>query len=147
MKPITKVYPKVPSPCACMNLRRASRAVTQFYDDILQPSGITVAQLSLLKQVKLSETPTISELAKQNRIDRTTLNRNLKPLVDAGLITVNPGKDPRTKLVRLTEPGDAALTQGWSLWGEAQEVIQDYLGEANLAILVNLLSKLEALAP
>jgi predicted transcriptional regulator len=119
MKYINEIYPKCPSLCNCMNLRRASRAVTQLYDEILKPSGLTIAQLGLLRHLEIAEQTTISELAKIMLIDRTTLNRNMKPLADAGLIAINPGKDSRTRQVILTEKGKDAVVRGGGLWDKA----------------------------
>ena len=142
---IHTVQPKRSSPCTCMNLRRASRSLTFFYDEVLKPSGLTVNQLALLRNLELLEQTTIGQLAKTMRIDRTTLNRNMKPLADTGLIEINPGKDSRTKAIVLTEQGKAAYGLGWRLWGEAQQSIQEYLGEEDLAKLKQLLAKVEAL--
>ncbi|MDR3560030.1 MAG: MarR family winged helix-turn-helix transcriptional regulator [Negativicutes bacterium] len=147
MKHINELYPKHPSPCNCMNVRRASRAVTQFYDDVLKVSGLTIAQLSLLRHLGTVEVATISALAKMMRIDRTTLNRNMKPLAEAGLIAINPGKDSRTRQVELTEAGKEAVAKAWALWGEAQASLEEYLGDEDMTKLVQLLSKLEALVP
>lgn len=144
---ISEVYPKPPSPCNCMNIRRASRAVTQFYDDILKPSGVTIAQLSLLRHLETAETATISELAKMMRIDRTTLNRNMKPLIKDGFIGVKRGKDSRTRQIIMTGQGRDAAVRGWKLWEVAQASVKEYMGEEDLAKLVQLLSKLEAIAP
>ncbi|KTE89497.1 MarR family transcriptional regulator [Desulfitobacterium hafniense] len=142
-----QINPKRPSPCHCINTRRASRAVTQFYDDILKPSGITTSQLSLLKHLEIAETATISELAKRMRIDRTTLNRNMKPLIEAEFLEIKQGKDSRTRQIMLTGKGKDAVDRGWKLWGVAQASLKEYMGEEDLAKLVELLSKLEALAP
>lgn len=79
------------------------------------------------------------------RIDRTTLNRNMKPLAEAGLIVIKPGKDSRTQQITLIDAGKAALAKGWALWEAAQESLKEYLGEENLSKLVQLLSRLEAL--
>jgi len=147
MKHIKSIYPKHPSPCNCLNLRRASRAVSHFYDKVLEPCGVSVAQLALLRHIELAEMNTISELAKLMRIDRTTLNRNMKPLAEAGLISICSGKDSRTKQVNLTPAGRKTIAKGWELWGEAQTAIKEYLGDEDLVKLTNLLSKLEALAP
>lgn len=147
MPHILRTYPKTASPCICMNVRRASRAVTQFYDDVLQPSGITIAQMSLLTQLSLAEPVTISDLAKRMRIDRTTLNRNMKPLAEAGLITVRQGNDSRTRPVSLTDLGKNAHAQARELWREAQNSLQEYLGEEDATQLVQFLTKLEALTP
>lgn len=133
--------------CNCLNVRRASRAMTQFYDRVLEPSGLKVTQLSLLKHVDQLAPIAISELAKEVRIDRTTLNRNMKPLEDAGLIVISPGRDPRVKEVALSDAGKQAVAEGWVLWEEAQCDIKEYLGEKDLATLVELLSKLEGLTP
>ncbi len=140
-------HPNKPSPCNCLNIRRASRAVTHFYDTLLQPSGLTISQLSLLKHLKQVEPITISQLADVMRIDRTTLNRNMKPLVDQNLITITPGQDPRTRQVAMTPKGTIITNNASKHWDKAQASIKNYLGEADLAILVKLLSKLEALVP
>lgn len=147
MKHIVKVHPKPSSPCYCLNTRRASHAVTQFYDNVVRPCGLTITQLGLLRHVEMVEQTTISELAKMMRIDRTTLNRNMKPLEDAELIVVKPGKDSRTREIMLTDAGKAAVKYGLTLWEEAQVSLTEYLGEENLVTLVQLLSKLEALVP
>ncbi|HWQ61540.1 MAG TPA: MarR family winged helix-turn-helix transcriptional regulator [Negativicutes bacterium] len=147
MKHIDTVYPKNPSHCNCLNVRRASRAVTEFYDKVLKPGGLTVAQLGLLWSLKRAEADTIGGLAGLMRIDRTTLNRNLKPLADAGLLTVSPGRDSRTRQVALTEDGREAVARGVALWLEAQASLKEYLGEEDLAKLTALLAKLEALVP
>ncbi|HWR38404.1 MAG TPA: MarR family winged helix-turn-helix transcriptional regulator [Patescibacteria group bacterium] len=147
MRQINEVYPKQPSPCHCMNLRRASRAITQFYDAAMADIGLTIAQLALLRHLELLAPVTISELAKRMRIDRTTLNRNMKPLAEAGLIIISPGRDSRTRQVELTAAGNAAVIQGWQRWQEAQVSVEGYLGKETMTTLTQLLSKIEALVP
>jgi len=39
--------------CVCGNLRKASRSITQFYDKLLAPSGITITQLALLRTISI----------------------------------------------------------------------------------------------
>ena len=146
-KEITQTYPKPPSPCNCMNIHRASRAVVKFYDEILKPSGLTISQTGMVKQIELLAPVNISELAREMRIDRTTLNRNLKPLTAAGLITVETGSDSRAKQVNLTPPGKKAAAESWQLWCEAQGMLKGYLGEDDLEKFVDLMAKLEALVP
>lgn len=147
MKHIAATYPKKPTACNCLNVRRASRAITQFYDKVLAPSGLSVAQMALLRQVDRQNSMTISDLAKRMRIDRTTLNRNMKPLMDGELIQVKAGRDSRTKLVCITPSGAAAAATALDLWQEAQHSLHDYLGDDDLNKLTELLGKLEALVP
>ena len=136
---------KFPSLCHCLNIRRASRAVTQFYDKVLAPSGLKVTQYSLLRNLELVESVSMSVLAKTMRIDRTTLNRNMKPLIKACLITVNSGADSRSRQVMLTKVGKDALLNALVLWDEAQVALEEYLGKAELDSFEKSLSKLEAL--
>ena len=145
MNHIATSYPKLTSPCHCLNIRRASRAVTQFYENVLEPSGLKVTQYSLLRNLELVESVSMSVLAKTMRIDRTTLNRNMKPLINAGLITVNSGEDSRSRLVMLTEAGKDALLNSLALWTKAQASLEEYLGKAELDSFEKSLSKLEAL--
>ncbi|MBP2638906.1 MAG: HpaR: homoprotocatechuate degradation operon regulator, HpaR [Firmicutes bacterium] len=147
MKPIEGNFPKIASPCLCLNIRRASRAVTEYYEQILAPSGIKIAQYSLLRHLKETEPATISVLAKSMRIDRTTLNRNMKPLSQAGLIAVNPGEDPRSRQITLTKAGQDVLAQATLLWDEAQVTLKEYLGDGEVEQFNRLVAKLEALVP
>jgi len=53
-------------------------------------------------------------------LDRTTLNRNLKPLEGKELIRSGSGKDPRTRTLKLTKEGTKILQNALPLWLEAQ---------------------------
>ena len=147
MKQIEKTYPKVSSPCNCMNIRRAAKAVTQFYDDTLKESGLTITQLGILSHIENAEMISIGELAQRMRSDRTTLNRNIKPLVAAGFIDVVQGKDLRVKQLSLTTLGQEKVNKAFQLWGEAQTLLTEYLGNDELERFTKLLSKIEALIP
>ncbi|MGM9539617.1 MarR family winged helix-turn-helix transcriptional regulator [Anaerovibrio sp.] len=143
----TGLYPKPSSPCNCMNIRRASRAVSQFYDSMLEPGGITLNQFGMLNVIDGMQAPGISELAGEFRVDRTTMNRNLKPLLEKGLICQRQGSDARRREIVLTESGRTALLRGKELWDAAQKALEDYLGADELKQLKSTLSKLEALVP
>ena len=79
--------------CTCFNVRRAARAVTQFYDDIMAPSGIKATQFTMLGAVAMMGPASVTRLAEHLALDRTTLTRNLKGLADLGLIEISAGKD------------------------------------------------------
>ena len=95
--------------CTCFNLRKATRAVTQFYDDALRPTGLRVTQFSLLGVIDAFGTASITELAPEAVMDRTTLTRNLAVLEDEGLIRVEQGDDARVRQVSLTPAAHPAL--------------------------------------
>ena len=119
--------------CACFNLRKAARAVTQLYDDALRPSGLRATQWSLLMVIRARGVVAVSELAEHAVMDRTTLTRNLKPLERDGLIRIRPGEDRRVREVTLTRRGQAALGRAYPLWREAQAGLAKRLGSSRLA--------------
>src|SRR5918995_7155321 len=122
--------------CACANLRKAARAVTQLFDEALAPSGLRVTQFTLLVTSRLAGESTINELAERMVMDRTTLSRNLKPLVRSGLLEMQPGEDGRTRLVRITPAGDRTLEEAYPLWQQAQLETVSALGERRYEALL-----------
>ncbi len=115
--------------CACANLRKAARAVTQVFDEALGSSGLRATQFTLLVTSRLAGETPISELAERMAMDRTTLSRNLKPLARKGLLEVRPGKDGRTRLLRITPEGERTLAKAYPLWERAQHEVVGALGE------------------
>lgn len=132
--------------CTCVAVRRASQAITHFYDRVLEPSGLKVTQLSLLRAVGRLETANISSLAETLQLDRTTLGRNLTVLERDGLVSITPGVDSRTRIVALTEQGCVALERAAPLWDAAQARLVEQLGSERLQSLREMLSDIEALA-
>jgi DNA-binding MarR family transcriptional regulator len=138
---------KTPSPCYCVTIRRAAQAVTQFYDAALEPSGLKITQLSLLRAIARQGPVSITELAAAVSLDRTTLGRNLHVLERAGLVSLAPGTDHRERMVQLTSKGETALEAAAPLWEEAQARMRATLGEAQLQTLTGLLEQAAAIAP
>lgn len=119
--------------CTSFNLRKAARAVTQFYDEALKGSGLKSTQFSLLSMAVASGGAPISRLADEMAMDRTTLTRNLKPLEDAGLIRVESGADRRVRRVVVTPEGEHVLSRAVPMWRRAQTRMIDRLGDEQWA--------------
>lgn len=66
--------------CIGFNLRKATRSISQFYDELLRPVGIRGTQYSLLVSLQMSGAITVTQLAENVVMDRTTLTRNLEVL-------------------------------------------------------------------
>jgi DNA-binding MarR family transcriptional regulator len=135
------------SPCTCSRLRRATRAVTQLYDDALAPAGLRVTQLSLLRTLQREGTLRIGDLAARNLLDRTALSRNLDPLADRKLVAIVPGRDARTREVTLTRQGIAAIAAAAPHWERAQREVARQVGRGRLDALYAVLRDMEALQP
>ena len=69
-----------PQECNCFAVRSAARHVTQFYDQLLAPTGLRTTQFSILAKLKRLGPLTINAFAKATVMDRTTLGRNILPL-------------------------------------------------------------------
>ena len=87
------------TPCLCNALRQASRAVSRLYDEELRGFGLRTTQYSLLRRLSYAGEVRQRDLGGLTSLDETTLTRNLRPLIDAGWVAVNPGEDRREKLV------------------------------------------------
>jgi DNA-binding MarR family transcriptional regulator len=122
--------------CTCFNLRKAARAVTQFYDEALRPSGLRITQFSLLTVIGRRGTPSITELADAAVMDRTTLTRNLGVLEREGLIRLTAGQDARVREVTLTPAAKEKLALARSGWAKAQAHMSDTLGPARVKRLL-----------
>ena len=116
--------------CACFNLRKAARAVTQLYDEVLAPSGLRGTQFSVLAVISAAGPATMTDLADTLVMDRTTLTRNLKPLLGRGLVERGEGEDRRQRPIAITAAGREALDQALPLWEKAQARIAGGLGAA-----------------
>lgn len=127
--------------CTCSELRKAARAITQLYDSAVEPSGLLITQLAVLRTIANSGSETISHLAEKLEMDRTTLTRNLSPLEKKGLIKIHAGKDQRTRLVEITTKGRQAAEKAIPRWEEIQLQVIDQLGEARWRMLMDELSE------
>jgi DNA-binding MarR family transcriptional regulator len=132
--------------CACFAIRRASRTVTQLYDEVLQPSGLRVTQLTVLVALSLAGPVPMTRLGERLVMDRTTLTRNLRPLQKQGLIAIAPGEDGRVRVVALTTRGERTLAKALPLWEQAQARVVGRLGASRWARLQTDLSWLVGLA-
>lgn len=140
--------PALPDPaCVCGRLRRAARALTQRYDDLMAPSGLRVTQFSLLRTLARDGPARMSELAQSLLLDRTALSRTLDPLAERGLVAIVPGRDGRTREISMTAAGTRALRTAERHWKRAQSEVAARLGSPKLEALIATLSAIEQLHP
>lgn len=91
------------------------------YDDAFRPLGITSGQFSILAALLRDEVAPLGAVAEVLGMDRTTLNRNLKPLEQEKLIaTAATTEDRRVRGLVLTTKGRALLDRAIPIWRTAQ---------------------------
>jgi DNA-binding MarR family transcriptional regulator len=128
--------------CACFKVRKAARAVTKLYEEVLRPSGLRATQFSLLMAARVVGPVTVVKLAQITVMDRTTLTRNLQILEKRRLIEMKPGEDRREREVTLTALGMEILVQAVPLWEAAQDRVRQGLGEEKMHNLMDGLSEM-----
>ena len=117
--------------CNNTALRKASRRLSQTYDEFLGPSGLRSTQLSVLAEIDRGAgvAPTMGELADALAMDRSTLGKNLRPLERDGFITSAADReDRRIKRVVLTPEGRRKISEAQVMWQEAQEQFENRFG-------------------
>ncbi|MEW6436517.1 MAG: MarR family winged helix-turn-helix transcriptional regulator [Pseudomonadota bacterium] len=120
------------SPCTAAAIRKASRRLTQFYDDALAPCGLRSTQYTLLAELAryVQNAPTMTELAAALVMDRSALGHNLKPLERDGLIVfVTSEGDARRRCIKLTPQGKAKVRQARKYWQMAQARFEKVFGK------------------
>lgn len=135
----------LPASCHCINLRRGAQAITDYYNKTLAPSNINLNQYSLLKHVKKLSPVNVSDLATAMRLDRTTMVRNLKPLMEKDYMIDMASNGKRDRQLQLTPRGLQTLKEATVLWEMAQEQIEVYLGKDNLSLLTDLIFQIECM--
>ena len=131
--------------CACVRARRASRALTDLYDAALRPVGLKITQFSVLRTLQRLGPVSISALAAEMALERSTLGRNLLLLKRDGLVRLGDASDMREWSVELTSRAVRLLARALPLWEEAQAKVESRLGKKDVATLFDLLARLEQL--
>lgn len=126
--------------CHCLKMRRSTENVVGFYDGILAPSGVTARQYSLLRAIFNHDGCNVRELSETTLLDRSTLARSLKPLMQAGYIEDEKPAGTRNSILKLTEKGTDVYNEADGLWAEAQRRFEEKIGRDRLAELEDILT-------
>ena len=107
--------------CVCTAARRRSRELTRAFEKAMRGSGVRGTQFTLLATlVQTGPLPT-TRLAEFLGLERTTLTRNLRPLVRDGLVQVDEGDDRRVHEVAITPKGEEVARGAFPFWRQAQD--------------------------
>ena len=118
--------------CYATSLRKASRRLTQLYDDALAPAGLRSTQYVILGELAAGGPGpvTVNELARALVLDRSGLGHSLRPLQRDGLIKLEKGADDRrSRHVVLTDKGRQRYKRAVPLWQQAQDRVVAVIGQ------------------
>jgi DNA-binding MarR family transcriptional regulator len=110
--------------CACSAARRASRELTRAFDDALREAGVRVTQFNLLATLILAGPTAATRLSAHLGLERTTLTRNLRPLLRDGLVRFEEHPDRRVRKIAITQKGEELARVAFPSWKRAQNAAQ-----------------------
>jgi DNA-binding MarR family transcriptional regulator len=113
--------------CACANLRRAARLVTQLYSHEIGPE-VEPAQFSLLSALHRIPGSSQAPLGRALGLDKTTMSRNLRLMETNRWVELDSTQDRRERRYRLTPAGEKLLAAGKAGWMRAQAKLRAALG-------------------
>lgn len=137
---------KISHSCACGNLRKTTRIITQFYDKMLQTTGLKSTQCLLLLDISLNENISISNLGNILLMDQSTVTRNVELLRKSGYIAIKKEEqDCRKKCITITNKGIQTLEVAIPILKSAQSKIENGIGKKRIEELLKTLQDIEKL--
>jgi len=114
--------------CLCASFRRASRALTQHYEEALRPLGLRATQFTVLQALSIAKDIQQGRLGQILAMDSTTLTRTLEIMSNRGWVAKVPGKDRRERRLRMTQAGEDLYGRAKPRWEKVQTRLRRRLG-------------------
>lgn len=128
--------------CYCHALRKATRRLNAAYDAALAPTGINVAQFSLLRTLDRHGAQSLTGLGRRMELDRSTVGRNVRVVERLGLVQPASTADQRQAAIELSPEGRRVLARAIPLWAGVQTRIDARLGPDRSATFLSELGEL-----
>ena len=126
--------------CTNLRLRQMMRRVAHHYDLEMAKAGLKTTQYSLLTYVLKLGPLRPGELALGLKLSASTLTRNMRPLIDAGWLALEPGTDARSRTVTITTEGRVKREEARHRWKAAQDSLNALLGSERVMALHTLIN-------
>jgi DNA-binding MarR family transcriptional regulator len=118
---------RIAAECLLLRSRRMARVTTRIYLDHMHAHGLSVAQFTLLTAIGSHPGARAVDLSPALDLEKSTLSRELAPLLAAGLLEARP-IDKRSTGLFLTDAGAARLEAALPSWEAAQAEARAALG-------------------
>lgn len=123
--------------CLIMNTRMAARAVTRRADRKLRGFGVTSAQFNILGVLSTGPAASITDMAADLAMDRTTLSRNLAVLQRRKLVSTGAGEQARMRSIELTPEGRRIFESILPEWRNSQEELRNLLANPDFQTILD----------
>jgi len=125
--------------CVAARLRRISRTVDNIYRENLSDEPITEQQMTMLFYLKMRGSCDQGAIGKALVLERSTVSRNVKALVNDGYVQKSDDYRP---ILQLSQSGLDLVDHLAPLWENIMVQITTQLGQDNIQLIENIESKL-----
>lgn len=132
-KTIETVAKEIGEECIGVRVRLLNRVITNLYDGVFRPLGITTNQISILISMLRRGFTTPGEIGNSLQMEKSTLSRNLDRMRKNGWLEILQGEDGRSQRLQMTPKGRKVVEQSLPLWRAAQKEAKQILGEHGAA--------------
>jgi DNA-binding MarR family transcriptional regulator len=113
--------------CLGVRLRLLARLVTGAYESHMRQHGVGIAPMNLLVAVAAGGPVSPGELAERLVLEKSTVSRDLRPLIENGWLTQTKGTG-RRKSLAITPAGLAVIDAAFDDWQKGQKDAEKLLG-------------------
>ena len=131
--------------CLVLNTRMAARAITRLGDQRLKQFGVTAAQFNILGSIVMRPNRSISEMAHDLAMERTTLSRNLALLERKGLIGSAVTSEGKAHVYELTRSGREIFEKAVPVWRQSLNELREALREPDYQTTITALRNIARL--
>ncbi|MCL1915083.1 MAG: MarR family winged helix-turn-helix transcriptional regulator [Desulfovibrionaceae bacterium] len=106
---------------------------------------MNVGQFYLLMNLDAMTESNVTKLADVLGLERTTVVRNLKPLLADGFVADISGDNNRDRKIIVTAKGKTTLTKAIPLWKKTQREVYSVIGAENINMFQDVMTRLQQL--
>ena len=129
----TQLAQKFANECIAFRVRALNRVITNLYDAVLKPFGITVNQTTILAMLTLVGKARPGEIGGILHMEKSTVSRNLERMRKNGWLKIAAGDDGTARLISVSAAGRKLLAALSPEWERAQASATCLLGDEGVA--------------
>jgi len=118
--------------CIFTAVRKANRVLFRHYQEALSETGISIVQLSILRALERHGALTLSRLADDLAMERTSLYRTIEPLINCDAVHVESAPTGKSKIAKLTSEGHGTIKRVMPFWANAQQRVLEEVATDSL---------------
>ena len=128
-KELTEILNFSPAACVGGQVRKLNRIISKKYNDAFSQFGINISQGNILFVVSSRQGILQIEIANRLVLERSTLHRDIKRLIDRKLLRIEKILGTKSPSVYLTDEGKAFVKSMVPVWKQVQKELDEILGK------------------